>query len=71
MYINIYRSILEAESKLVDKLTDKELETDIGNEFFIRETLKLAVGDDNDLIEKGLYATVQVSHFFSLSNNID
>ena len=52
---------MEAESRLVDKLTDKELERDIGNESFIRESLKLAVGDDSDLFKSGLYATVQVS----------
>ena len=60
----LWRSILEAESRLVDKLTDKELERDIGNEFFIKESLKLAVGDDTDLLKNKMYATVQVSDMF-------
>ena len=56
---------MEAESRIVEKLTDKELERDIGNESFIKESLKLAVGDNTDLFENGMYATVQVSNILN------
>lgn len=55
---------MKAESRIKTKCYDKELERDIGNEEFIRESFKLAVGEENnDLIESGRHLTVQVSYY--------
>lgn len=56
------RTVLNAESNVKAKCLNKEPERDIGNESFMRESFKLAVGEENkELIESGHHLTVQVS----------
>ncbi|OAD53768.1 Aspartate aminotransferase, mitochondrial [Eufriesea mexicana] len=55
----ILPSVQKAEDKIMSKNMDKEYSPIAGNAEFCKHSIKLALGDQNDIIQNGLNATVQ------------
>jgi aspartate aminotransferase, mitochondrial len=60
----VLKSILKAEQNLVDRMPNKESESDIGSKYFRDVTFRLAVGEK--LLDRP-HVSVQVSERFSSS----